>query len=132
MNGPTAEPGTSMLLSGFLAFLAFTFLALALWFLMRNMNARMRRMSYRQQQAHRGRDEAQAAPGDDPDDASVTGAGATEGTDGATGTAAAGASAGEPEQGTTDPGTGGSPGAEDDGPTTTRSAQTPEDGNPHR
>mgnify|MGYP006349544387 CR=1 FL=1 len=39
--------------TGFLAFLAFAFLALALWFLMRNMNARMRRMSYRQQQAHR-------------------------------------------------------------------------------
>ena len=62
-----AEEGTSMLLSGFLAFVAFTFLALALWFLMRNMNARMRRMSYRQQRAHRSRDEAQAAPGEDAD-----------------------------------------------------------------
>lgn len=49
---------------GFFAFVAFFLLALALWFLMRNMNARMRRMSYRQQQAHRGRDEAQAGPGE--------------------------------------------------------------------
>ncbi|QKE85754.1 hypothetical protein [Arthrobacter sp. NEB 688] len=48
--------------TGFLAFIAFTFLALALWFLMRNMNARMRRMSYRQQRAHRGSDEPQAGP----------------------------------------------------------------------
>ena len=39
-------------------------LALALWFLMRNMNARMRRMSYRQQQAHRGKDEPQAVESD--------------------------------------------------------------------
>ncbi|GIL36962.1 MULTISPECIES: hypothetical protein [Phycicoccus] len=50
--------------TGFLAFIAFTVLALALWFLMRNMNARMRRMSYRQQRAHRGRDEQQAGPAD--------------------------------------------------------------------
>ena len=53
--------------TGFLAFLAFALLALALWFLMRNMNARMRRMSYRQQAAHRGRDEPQAGPDDLPD-----------------------------------------------------------------
>ncbi|GGL35420.1 hypothetical protein H9L10_01630 [Phycicoccus endophyticus] len=50
--------------TGFLAFLAFAFLALALWFLMRNMNDRMRRMSYRQQRAGRGRNEAQAGPED--------------------------------------------------------------------
>ncbi|MBD3783694.1 MAG: hypothetical protein IE926_12210, partial [Micrococcales bacterium] len=48
--------------TGFLAFVAFVVLALALWFLMRNMNARMRRMSYRQQAAHRGKDEPQAGP----------------------------------------------------------------------
>ena len=56
-DAPTADGGP-----GFLAFLAFFLLALALWFLMRNMNARMRRMSYRQQAAHRGKDEAQATP----------------------------------------------------------------------
>jgi hypothetical protein len=50
--------------AGFLAFVAFAVLAVALWFLMRNMNARMRRMSYRQRAAHRGRDEAQATPED--------------------------------------------------------------------
>jgi uncharacterized membrane protein YgcG len=49
---------------GFLAFVAFFLLAMSLWFLMKNMNSRMRRMSYRQQQAHRGRDEAQAGPGE--------------------------------------------------------------------
>ena len=58
-EAPTADGGP-----GFLAFLAFFILALALWFLMRNMNARMRRMSYRQQAAHRGKDEPQATPED--------------------------------------------------------------------
>ena len=58
-DAPTADGGP-----GFLAFLAFFLLALALWFLMRNMNARMRRMSYRQQAAHRGKDEPQATPED--------------------------------------------------------------------
>ena len=57
-EAPTADGGP-----GFLAFLAFFLLALALWFLMRNMNARMRRMSYRQQAAHRGKDDPQAGPG---------------------------------------------------------------------
>jgi flagellar biosynthesis/type III secretory pathway M-ring protein FliF/YscJ len=56
-EAPTADGGP-----GFLAFVAFFLLALALWFLMRNMNARMRRMSYRQQAAHRGKDEPQVAP----------------------------------------------------------------------
>ncbi len=58
-EAPTADGGP-----GFLAFLAFFLLAVALWFLMRNMNARMRRMSYRQRAAHRGKDEPQAGPGD--------------------------------------------------------------------
>ena len=61
MNTHTTDPGP-----GFLAFVAFFLLALALWFLMRNMNARMRRMSYRQQAAHRGKDDPQAADGDGP------------------------------------------------------------------
>ena len=56
-QAPTADGGP-----GFLAFLAFFLLALALWFLMRNMNSRMRRMSYRQQAAHRGKDDPQVAP----------------------------------------------------------------------
>jgi hypothetical protein len=49
---------------GFLAFVAFFALAVVLWFLMRNMNARMRRMSYRQQAAHRRNDEPQATEED--------------------------------------------------------------------
>ena len=60
-TAPTADGGP-----GFLAFVAFFLLALALWFLMRNMNARMRRMSYRQQAAHRGKDDPQADDGDGP------------------------------------------------------------------
>ncbi|WP_392544584.1 hypothetical protein [Oryzobacter telluris] len=54
-DAPTADTGP-----GFASFVAFFLLALALWFLMRNMNARMRRMSYRQQQAGRGKDDPQA------------------------------------------------------------------------
>src|SRR4026207_2073360 len=60
-NTPTTDTGP-----GFLAFVAFFLLALALWFLMRNMNARMRRMSYRQQAAHRGRNDPPAAEGGRP------------------------------------------------------------------
>ena len=79
-EAPTADGGP-----GFLAFLAFFILALALWFLMRNMNARMRRMSYRQQAAHRGKDDPQVAPGelgtepDDPDAPDGPVAGTAEG-----------------------------------------------------
>ena len=71
-EAPTADGGP-----GFLAFLAFFVLALALWFLMRNMNARMRRMSYRQQAAHRGKDDPQAGP----DEVDLEGDGTIEATD---------------------------------------------------
>jgi hypothetical protein len=77
-EAPTADGGP-----GFLAFLAFFLLALALWFLMRNMNARMRRMSYRQRAAHRGKDDPQVAPGElvAEEDGPVAGpAGVTEAT----------------------------------------------------
>ena len=60
-NTPTTDTGP-----GILAFIAFFLLALALWFLMRNMNARMRRMSYRQQAARRGKDDPQAIDGEGP------------------------------------------------------------------
>ncbi len=49
MNGDTVttvSPGIG-------AFLAFFALAIALWLLMRNMNSRMRRMSYRAEEAQR-------------------------------------------------------------------------------
>ena len=67
MNTPSSDTGP-----GFLAFVAFFLLAVALWFLMRNMNARMRRMSYRQQAAHRGKDDPQA-DGSTVDEADPTG-----------------------------------------------------------
>ncbi len=81
-EAPTADGGP-----GFLAFLAFFILAIALWFLMRNMNARMRRMSYRQQAAHRGKDDPQAGPGevDLEDDGPVTAATGSAGDDPASG-----------------------------------------------
>lgn len=53
------DPAATNTGPGFLAFVTFFVLALVLWFLMKNMNARMRRMSYRQQAAHRGEDEPQ-------------------------------------------------------------------------
>ncbi|MEI2766875.1 MAG: hypothetical protein V9F82_14520 [Dermatophilaceae bacterium] len=49
---------SSVIGPGLGAFVAFFFLAVALWLLMRNMNARMRRMAYRE----RERLEAQQAP----------------------------------------------------------------------
>ena len=81
-DAPTADGGP-----GFLAFLAFFLLALALWFLMRNMNARMRRMSYRQQAAHRGKDDPQVAPeelGGEPGGPELPAVGETDGTGGGT------------------------------------------------
>lgn len=77
-----ADPPSDDSGSGFLAFLAFLGLALALWFLMRNMNARMRRMSYRQQAAGRTRDQPQATDADRlPDEPPASGgdAGAGQG-----------------------------------------------------
>lgn len=69
-DAPTADSGP-----GFLAFVAFFALAVALWFLMRNMNARMRRMSYRQQAAGRGKDDPQADGSDGEPGDSGPGAG---------------------------------------------------------
>ena len=57
-EAPTADGGP-----GFLAFLAFFILALALWFLMRNMNARMRRMSYRAEELQREAEEKSGKDG---------------------------------------------------------------------
>lgn len=54
MNGDTV----SSVSPGIGAFLAFFALAIVLWLLMRNMNSRMRRMSYRAEEAQR---EAEAA-----------------------------------------------------------------------
>ena len=59
-------PSTSVS-PGLGGFLAFFLLAIALWLLMRNMNKRMRRMTYREEQeaaARAKRGEAPATPGD--------------------------------------------------------------------
>jgi hypothetical protein len=58
--------------AGLGGFLAFFLLAVALYFLMRNMNARMRRMAYREEQGTTmpddGPDDGPDDPDDDPDD----------------------------------------------------------------
>ena len=59
MNGDTV----SSVSPGIGAFLAFFALAIALWLLMRNMNSRMRRMSYRAEEAQREADAAAEAKG---------------------------------------------------------------------
>ena len=71
-DAPTADGGP-----GFLAFVAFFLLALALWFLMRNMNARMRRMSYRQQAGPPRQGRPPGAPRASVDDGRAAGAGPT-------------------------------------------------------
>jgi hypothetical protein len=54
--------------AGLGGFLAFFLLAVALYFLMRNMNARLRRLAYREQQeAQDARDAADSPPGEDPE-----------------------------------------------------------------
>ena len=55
------DPESVDVTAGLGGFLAFFLLAVALYLLMRNMNARMRRMAYREEQ------EAQAAAGEGPD-----------------------------------------------------------------
>ncbi len=59
-------PPSADVTPGVWGFIAFFVLAVALYLLMRNMNARMRRMSYRQKDAHRTGDEPQAEEGDGP------------------------------------------------------------------
>jgi hypothetical protein len=55
--------------AGLEGFLAFFLLAVALYFLMRNMNARMRRMAYREEQGITMPDDGpDDGPDDDPDD----------------------------------------------------------------
>ena len=54
--------------AGLGGFLAFFLLAVALYFLMRNMNARMRRMAYREEQGTTMPDDGPDDPDNDPDD----------------------------------------------------------------
>jgi len=57
------DPESVDVTAGLGGFLAFFLLAVALYFLMRNMNARMRRMAYREEQEAK----AAADEGTDPD-----------------------------------------------------------------
>jgi hypothetical protein len=57
--------------AGLGGFLAFFLLAVALYFLMRNMNVRLRRMAYREEQEAKAADES--APPDGPDSAAPKG-----------------------------------------------------------
>lgn len=59
-------PPSADVTPGVWGFIAFFVLALALYLLMRNMNSRMRRMSYRQKDAQRTGNEPQAEEGDEP------------------------------------------------------------------
>ncbi len=61
-------PPSADVTPGMWGFTAFALLAVALYFLMRNMTSRMRRMDYRQRDAHRTADDPQAWDGDGPVD----------------------------------------------------------------
>jgi large-conductance mechanosensitive channel len=69
------DPESVDVTAGLGGFLAFFLLAVALYFLMRNMNARMRRMAYREEQ------EAKAAADEGPDSDGSDSPGATDGPD---------------------------------------------------
>ena len=72
-------PSTSVS-PGLGGFLAFFLLAIALWLLMRNMNKRVRRMAYREEQEEAARRAAEAASarGEGPDGTLADGAAPTE------------------------------------------------------
>ncbi len=74
------DPESVAVTAGLGGFLSFFLLALALYFLMRNMNARMRRMAYREEQEAKaverdsGPDRADSpGPEDGPEDGPVIG-----------------------------------------------------------
>lgn len=56
-----AEPGSASSMPGLGSFIVFVFLAIALYLLLRNLNARLRRMSYREKE----RQAAEAAETDE-------------------------------------------------------------------
>jgi large-conductance mechanosensitive channel len=63
----TTETPSDDSMPGLGSFIVFVFLAVALYFLLKNMNARLRRMSYREKErAAAEADAAEAGPGADP------------------------------------------------------------------
>jgi len=61
------DPESVNITAGLGGFLSFFLLAVALYLLMRNMNARLRRMAYREEQAAREADEGQDPQATSPD-----------------------------------------------------------------
>jgi len=66
------DPESVAVTAGLGGFLSFFLLAVALYFLMRNMNARMRRMAYREEQEATG---VEGGSGSDPSDSAGQAAG---------------------------------------------------------
>lgn len=70
---PLADTPSNTFSVGMLAFAAFVFLVVALWLLMRNMNARIRRMSYSERDRQEERSGAQVGSvGSEPGDTGST------------------------------------------------------------
>lgn len=59
------DPDVADRMPGLGAFIVFVFLAAALYFLLKNMNARLRRMSYREREREEREAAAEQAPSDD-------------------------------------------------------------------
>ncbi|MDX5398948.1 MAG: hypothetical protein LPK92_04395 [Actinomycetes bacterium] len=81
----TADTPSDDSMPGLGSFIVFAFMAVALYFLLKNMNARLRRMSYREkerQEAEAQRQEAQSPEGAEEDAVTRREAGATEAADG--------------------------------------------------
>ncbi|MEP7036653.1 MAG: hypothetical protein ABI662_12635 [Dermatophilaceae bacterium] len=72
------DPESVAVTAGLGGFVSFFLLALALYFLMRNMNARMRRMAYREEQEAKS---AQINPGPDSANRDGLGHGPSQGRD---------------------------------------------------
>ena len=72
------DPESVAVTAGLGGFLSFFLLAVALYFLMRNMNARMRRMAYREELEAKA---AEAGPGPDRTDSSGPDSGPATGPD---------------------------------------------------
>ena len=72
------DPESVAVTAGLGGFLSFFLLAVALYFLMRNMNARMRRMAYREELAAKTEQDGGSDPGPDQPDSSDLGDSPTE------------------------------------------------------
>lgn len=69
------DPESVAVTAGLGGFLSFFLLAVALYFLMRNMNARMRRMAYREELQAKSEQDGGSDPGPGPDQPDSSGPG---------------------------------------------------------